>query len=150
MCHNSPDDFNKFEMRDFLLSNKYALIRFPMGFFRTLPADGEGALRPPPPPIFYLKFADDVTGQVKCKIFYYLTSLASPDKTAVPNWNKASETTWIVSRTLINTLIVSTQIVNQGHEAKKIKLKIWGLSGLKHILGSIQELVFFVGTYEVC
>ena len=45
----------------------------------------------------FLNATDDVTNQVKGLIFYHLSSLVSPGKAAISDWNKVDETTLIVS-----------------------------------------------------
>ena len=90
-------------------SQQAALTRAPMGYSRTLPADGG---RSPSRAIYqnigpildpktefdssghelseyvvkvYLKVTDDATGRIKGQIFNYLSLLASPGKAAVSN-----------------------------------------------------------------
>ena len=55
---------------------------------------------------FHPQVIDDFTGQVNGQIVNYLSSLASPGKAALSNWNKTDEAIWIVFEIILNTILI--------------------------------------------
>ena len=86
---------------------------------RELPVQGQ---------IFDLEVTDDVTGEVKVRIFDFSGLATSASKISMLSSNKANESAWIVSLTSVSIIflcfvtIIQVKVIS-GHQVKKVKQK---------------------------